>query len=99
VISASRSNRIAIDGRLASCSPIDGRCGRCPAVAVQFVESHSGFLREWLDVSSLYLALLFNVANTDGFDILPLVVEDLHVINLGQVKTKEVIFLCEIFAG
>jgi hypothetical protein len=56
-------------------------------------------LREWLDVSSLYLALLFNVADTDGFDILPLVVEDLHVINLGQVKTKEVIFLCEIFAG
>src|SRR5580704_1871821 len=38
--------------------------------------------RQWLDVSRLDLAVLFNVANTDGVDILPLVIEDLHVINV-----------------
>jgi hypothetical protein len=43
-----------------------------PGVAVHLVESHSGFLREWLDVSRLDLAVLFNVANTDGVDILAL---------------------------
>ena len=42
--------------------------------------------RQWLDVSRLDLAVLFNVANTDGVDILPLVIEDLHVINVRQFK-------------
>ena len=60
-----------------------------PGVAVHLVESHSGFLREWLDVSRLDLAVLFNVANTDGVDILPLVIEDLHVINVRQFKSPK----------
>jgi LysR family nitrogen assimilation transcriptional regulator len=60
-----------------------------PGVAVHLVESHSGFLREWLDVSRLDLAVLFNVANTDGVDILPLVIEDLHVVSLSQSRSPK----------
>jgi hypothetical protein len=57
-----------------------------PGVAVHLVESHSGFLREWLDVSRLDLAVLFNVANTDGVDILPL--WSRTCISLTWVKSK-----------
>jgi DNA-binding transcriptional LysR family regulator len=57
-----------------------------PGVAVHLVETHSGFLREWLDVSRLDLAVLFNVANTDGVDILPL--WSRTCISLTWVKSK-----------
>jgi LysR family nitrogen assimilation transcriptional regulator len=52
-----------------------------PRVTVHLVETHSGFLREWLDTGRLDLALLFDVADTEGLELAPLVVEDLHLLS------------------
>ncbi|MCP3471069.1 LysR family transcriptional regulator [Bradyrhizobium sp. CCGUVB1N3] len=59
-----------------------------PRVTLHLLESHSGFLREWLDSSRLDLALLFNVADADGLDLQPLVVETLHLISAPQIGPK-----------
>lgn len=57
-----------------------------PRVTLHLLESHSGFLREWLDTSRLDLALLFNIADADGLDLQPLVVETLHLISAPQAR-------------
>jgi LysR family transcriptional regulator, nitrogen assimilation regulatory protein len=59
-----------------------------PRVTLHLLESHSGFLREWLDSSRLDLALLFNIAEADGLDLLPLVVETLHLISAPRAGPK-----------
>lgn len=65
-----------------------------PKVKVHLVESHSGFLREWLDALRLDVALLFNVTDAEGLDLTPLVAEDLHLISSAahSVKAKQVTF-------
>lgn len=55
-----------------------------PQVTVHLVETHSGFLREWLETGRLDLALLFDVADTEGLDLTPLIVEDLHLLSSAQ---------------
>jgi LysR family transcriptional regulator, nitrogen assimilation regulatory protein len=57
-----------------------------PRVTLHLLESHSGFLREWLDSSRLDLALLFNIADAGGLDLQPLVVEALHLISAPQTR-------------
>lgn len=68
-----------------------------PNVTLHLVESHSGFLREWLDMFRLDVALLFNVSDAEGLELTPLIAEDLHVISPGgAAKQSKQIALREI---
>lgn len=68
-----------------------------PGVTLHLVESHSGFLREWLDTSRLDLALLFNVADADGLDLRPLVVETLHLVSSpAKAAVKQTVSLAQL---
>jgi LysR family transcriptional regulator, nitrogen assimilation regulatory protein len=61
-----------------------------PQVAVHLVESHSGFLREWLTTGRLDLAVLFNIAEVeDHLDLMPLLVEDIHLISSAEGGAQE----------
>ena len=77
-----------------------------PSVKVHLVESHSGFLREWLDALRLDVALLFNVTDAAGLELTPLVAEELYLISAAsaagkvrQVTLREVQKLDLIMAG
>ena len=45
-----------------------------PRVTIHLVESHTGFLREWLDTGRLDLAVLVNVTEAEGLELTPLLV-------------------------
>jgi len=60
---------------------LEAAFARLPRVTLHLVESHSGFLREWLEISRLDLALMLNVANAKGLDLTPVIVEDLQLIS------------------
>ena len=77
-----------------------------PNVKVHLVESHSGFLREWLDALRLDVTLLFNVTDAEGLELTPLVAEDLHLISsastagkIRQITLREVLKFDLIMAG
>lgn len=52
-----------------------------PQVTIRLVESHSGFLHEWLEAGRLDLAILFNVTDAEGLALTPLIVEEVHLIS------------------
>lgn len=52
-----------------------------PGVRIHLVESHSGFLREWIGSGRLDLAMLFNVTGAEDLDVTPLIVEDIHLVS------------------
>ncbi len=77
-----------------------------PDVTLHVVESHSGFLREWLDAERLDIALLFNVSDAEGLELTPIITEELYLISprrvLGrkkQVALQDVVGLDLILAG
>ncbi len=77
-----------------------------PGVFVRMVESHSGYLREWLEADRLDIAVLFNVANADGLEVTPLITEELQLISPGSgskrprhISLKEVARLDLVMAG
>ena len=45
------------------------------------VESHSGFLRDWIDAGSLDVAILFNIRDAEGLEVRPLLTEAMHLIS------------------
>lgn len=57
-----------------------------PRVSLHLVESHSGFLLEWLAAARLDLAVVFNVAGSDGLDLTPLVNEELQLVSPGKAR-------------
>jgi LysR family nitrogen assimilation transcriptional regulator len=59
-----------------------------PAVSVHLVESHSGYLREWLETDRLDLAVLFNVTDADGLQVAPLITEELQFISPGSAPKR-----------
>jgi LysR family transcriptional regulator, nitrogen assimilation regulatory protein len=56
-----------------------------PRVTIHLVESHSGFLREWVSTGRLDLAVLFNITEVDDLDLVPLVIEDIHLVSGAHV--------------
>jgi LysR family transcriptional regulator, nitrogen assimilation regulatory protein len=56
-----------------------------PHVTVRLVESHSGFLREWLEAGRLDLAILFNITDAEGLELTPLIVDEVHLISPAGV--------------
>jgi LysR family transcriptional regulator, nitrogen assimilation regulatory protein len=60
-----------------------------PAVFVHLIESHSGYLREWLEVERLDIAVLFNVTNAEGLDVTPLITEELQFISPGPASKRQ----------
>ncbi|SJZ44261.1 LysR family transcriptional regulator, nitrogen assimilation regulatory protein [Enhydrobacter aerosaccus] len=52
-----------------------------PQLTVRLVESHSGFLHEWLEAGRLDLAILFNVTDAERLDLTPLIVDELYLIS------------------
>lgn len=68
-----------------------------PRVHIHLVESHSGFLQEWLRSGRLDLAILFNIADADEFEVEPLLVEDIHLVSAaGTAGRKRRIRLPEL---
>lgn len=52
-----------------------------PNVTIRLVESHSGFLYEWLEVGRLDIAILFNITNANGVEIIPIFVEEMYLLS------------------
>ena len=52
-----------------------------PQLSVRLVESHSGFLHEWLEAGRLDLAILFNVTDAEGLELRPLIVDEVHLVS------------------
>jgi LysR family nitrogen assimilation transcriptional regulator len=59
-----------------------------PGVSVHLVESHSGYLGEWLEADRLDIAVLFNVTNADGLEVAPLITEELQFISPGPAPKR-----------
>jgi LysR family nitrogen assimilation transcriptional regulator len=56
----------------------------CPKVSIRLVESHSGFLHEWLEAGRLDLAILFNVTDAQGLELSPLIVDEIYLISPAE---------------
>ena len=52
-----------------------------PGISLHLVETHSGYLREWVDSGRVDLAMLFNVTAAAGLNVTPMLVEDIHLIS------------------
>jgi LysR family nitrogen assimilation transcriptional regulator len=55
---------------------------------MHLIESHSGYLREWLEADRLDIALLFNVTDAEGLDVVPLITEELQFISPGPASKR-----------
>ncbi|MCA6124620.1 hypothetical protein J6500_22395 [Bradyrhizobium sp. WSM 1704] len=67
-----------------------------PDVTIHLVESHSGFLREWLDTFRLDVAVLFNITEAQGLELTPLIAEQLYLVSRSTATRGRPITLREI---